>query len=220
MTAIVESVSRLVRALDIKPASCRHTALVLAGAQDDEHGVFAATMADIAAWTGLSKCQVRKHVHSLISLGVLRVVANAHGGSPLHAPQYQFVASRLRDFAHQMGATPDLFDAAQKPRMSFLAEDESGERHNMAIELHGQPGRRTVRFFLQGAQGDVTYGWAPLQVLLQPCLSAGSWTGWLNPESCAPDGCLSVRAFPETVEKLQRWAQAAALGRTESVVEA
>lgn len=219
MTTIVESVSRLVRALGIEPASRRHTALVLAGAQNDEHGVFAATMADIAAWTGLSKNQARKHVHSLISMGVLRVVANAHGGSPLDAPLYQFVASRLRDLAQDAGATPDLFEAPEAlPHFTFDGELEDSSAAVMLAVLSGRPGRRIVSFIRQSDDGPVAYGHLTMQAVLLPLSISQEWAGgWLAPDDGAPAWASPVFLPSDTAALIQSWAQFTALGRIESV---
>lgn len=216
MTANKQHALPLVRAAAIEPSVCRRTALAIAAAADDAGGTLAASMSALASLVGLSTAQVRKHVHALIAMGVIEVTANAHGGAPGTVPHYRFNELRLRALAQQSGRTSDLFEAIPIPRMSFMSEDEAGERQHMAIELHGRPGQRFVKFFLQSTQGDVPYGWAPLQILLMPCLTVGSWTGWLNPDAGAPEGCLSVCTFPETVEELRHWAQSAALGRVES----
>lgn len=220
MTHHFEPVLPLVRAAGIEPAGCLRAALAMAELHDANGGLLKASMASLGALAGLSKQQVRKHVHALISLGVLEVTANAHGGAPGAVPHYRFNVLRLRALAQQPGSTSDLFEAAPVPRVSFVAADGAGGRHCMALELHGRPGKRTIQFYLESEHGDIPYGWAQLKVLMLPCPAAGSWTGWLNPEAGAPEGCVSVYTPPETVEELQRWAQAAALGRTESVVEA
>lgn len=220
MTEHFEPVLPLVRAAAIEPAACRRVAFALAEAQDNSiKGMFSVPMAGIAAWTELSKGQARKHVHALLKMGVLIVLANANGGDPGAWPVYQFNAPRLRALAQQSGRTSDLFEATPIPRMSFMAEDEAGERQYMAIELYGRPGQRTVRFFLESPKGDIAYGWTRLQALLLPVLAKGSWTGWLNPETEAPDWALPVFVSPETVEALQQWAQDNALGRIESAAK-
>lgn len=220
MSVIQQSALPLVSAAHIDPVATRRTALAMAAAADEAGGTLKASMSALGRLVGLSTSQVRKQVHALVTMGVLEVTANAHGGAPGAVPHYRFNVWRLYALAQQAGRTSDLFETAPAPRMSFMAEDEAGNSQQMAIELHGQPGKRTVRFYLEGQHGEVTYGWAPLKVLLLPWQAPGSWTGWLNPDAGAPEGCLSVCALPETAEKLQRWAQSAALGRIESVVEA
>lgn len=215
----MSSVIPLVLAAGIEPPACRTIALALADLQGHSGGSFAASMQQLAGVVGLSKAQTRRQVHALVSMGVLKVTANAHGGAPGLVPHYQFDALRLRSLAQQAGTTPDLFNAPPAPRMRFFAadgEDAEFARLRMAIELHGQSGDRSVRFFHESAQGDVGYGCAPLRILMLPPFAKGAWSGWLNPQVGAPEGARSVYTFPETVEKLQRWAQDTALGRTEA----
>lgn len=110
--------------------------------------------------------------------------------------------------------TGDLF--SPPPRRYFLADDESGLYQLMAMELHGQPGQRTVHFFLEAEQGDIGYGWGPMKMLLLPPFAKGAWTGQLNPQHGAPVWAHSVNTAPETMEELRLWAQDVALGRAES----
>lgn len=211
-------VTPLVLAAGIEPPACRTVALALADLQDHCGASFAASMQQLAAVVGLSKVQTRKHVHTLTSMGVLKVIANAHGGAPGLVPHYSFDAPRLRELAQQPGKTPDLFDSAPVPRIRFFAadgEDAEFARQRMAMELHGRAGKRSIRFFQESAQGDIGYGRAPLQALMLPPFAKGAWTGWLNPQAGAPDSARSVYTFPETVEKLQQWVQDMALGRPE-----
>lgn len=219
MTQNFEPVLPLVRAASIQPTACGRVALTLAEAQDSCGGKFTASMACISAWTELSKGQARKHVHTLIKLGVLNILANANGGNPLAEPVYQFNAHRLRALAQMPGKTPDFFHSAPAPRMRFFAadgEDAEYARQRMAMELHGRAGDRFIRFFQESAQGDIAYGGAPLRTLMLPPFAEGAWSGWINPLPGAPDWANSVYTFPETVEKLQQWAQEMALGRSES----
>lgn len=224
MTQNFEPVLPLVRAASIQPTACGRVALTLAEAQDSCGGKFTASMACISAWTELSKGQARKHVHTLIKLGVLNILANANGGNPLAEPVYQFNAHRLRALAQMPGKTPDFFHSAPAPRMRFFAadgEDAEFARQRMAIELHGRAGSRFIRFFQESSQGgDIAYGGMSLQALMLLPVADGAWSGWITPQPGAPDWAQSVYIFPETVEKLQQWAQATALGRVESVVEA
>lgn len=218
MNQQVQPIIPLVLAAGIEPPACRTVALALADLQDHCGASFAASMQQLAGVVGLSKVQTRKHVHTLTSMGVLKVTANAHGGAPGMVPHYRFDALRLRALAQQSGKTPDLFHSAPAPRMRFFAadgEDAEYARQRMAIELHGRPGDRSIRFFLESSQGEIGYGCAPLRVLMSPPFAKGAWSGWLNPQPGAPDWARRVYTFPETVEKLQQWAQDIALGRTE-----
>ena len=219
MTGHFEPVAPLVQAAAIEPASCARVALALADAQDTNEGKFAASMACIATWTELSKGQARKHVHLLIKIGVLNVLANANGGNPLVRPVYQLNPQRLRVLAQRPGKTPDLFHSVPVPRMRFFAadaEDAEYARQRMVMELHGRAGSRYIQFFHESPQGDIAYGRAPLQLLMLPPLAEGAWAGWLNPQPGAPVWARSFYTFPETMEKLQHWAQEMALGRSES----
>lgn len=218
MNQQIQPVTPLVLAAGIESPACRTVALALAELQDYCGASFAASMQQLAGVVGLSKVQTRKHVHALIAMGVLKVTANAHGGAPSLVPHYRFDALRLRALAQQSGKTPDLFHSAPAPRMRFFAadgEDAEYARQRMAIELHGRPGDRSIRFFHESSQGDIGYGCAPLMVLMSPPFAKGAWSGWLNPQPGAPDWAQRVYTFPETVEKLQQWAQDIALGRTE-----
>ena len=213
-----QPVTPLVLAAEIEAPACRTVALALADLQDHCGASFAASMHQLAGVVGLSKVQTRKHVHALVSMGVLQVTANAHGGAPSLVPHYRFDALRLRALAQQTGKTPDLFNFAPAPRMHFFAADgEESEyaRQRMAAELHGRAGDRFIRFFQESAQGDIGYGCASLRVLMLPPCAKGAWSGWLKPQPDAPDWAHRVYTFPETVEKLQQWAQEMALGRPE-----
>ena len=133
----------LIQAAAIAPAGRRRVATVLAQASDAAAGApVAMTMAQIAAAAGLSKVQARKHVHALTQDGVLRVLANAHGGVPGEAPQYEFDRQRL---AQCLASVPDLFQEAPQisgPTHRFTSEGRSC----MVAELAGRPGKRRVRF--------------------------------------------------------------------------
>ncbi len=219
MTEQFEPVLPLVRAAAIEPVACRRVALVLALEQDSNGGSLSASMASLSSLVGMSPGQTRKHVHALVAMDVLQVLANANGGSPQALPQYRFNALRLRALAEQPGKTHDLFHSSPVPRTRFFAadgEDSEDARLGMAMELHGRAGDRSIRFFRESPQGDIAYGWAPLQMLMRPLMAKGAWTGWLNPEAGAPVWALSVYTFPEIAERLQRWAQEIALGRSEA----
>ena len=218
MNQKIQPVTPLVLAAEIEPLACRTVALALADLQDHCGVSFAASMHQLACVVGLSKVQTRKHVHALIAMGVLKVTANAHGGAPDLVPHYRFDALRLRALAQQSGKTPDLFDTAPAPRMRFFAadgEDAEYARQRMAVELHGRAGARSIRFFQEHVHGDIAYGVAPLQMLMLPPFAKGAWSGWLSPQPGTPDWAQRVYTFPETVEKLQQWAQEMALGRPE-----
>lgn len=217
MSQSFEPILPLVRAAAIEPAGCLRTALVMAELHDANCGVLKASMASLGALTGLSAQQVRKHVHSLIKLGVLDVTANAHGGAPGSVPHYQFDPFRLSALACRAGHTPDLFNGVPALRMTFFAEDTEDVRQQMAVELHGRPGSRSVEFFLDTPQGDIAFGWTPMETVLRPPFAKGAWTGWLNPQEGAPAWALPVFTSPETVGKVRQWVQSAALGRVESI---
>lgn len=214
-----ESVASLVHAVHIESQACRVVALILADMQDCSGGPIQASMATLAERVGLSTVQTRKHVHALIRMGLLRVLANAHGGAPGAVPHYQFDVQRLRALGQQPGATPDLFKTVAAPRRGFYAANESANLAIMAIELHGGPGRRSIRFVRASAQGDVPYGTTPLKDFLRPINSTGGWSGWLSPQKGAPSWTGPVFTAPETAEQLQRWAQETALGRSEGTPE-
>lgn len=218
MNPQIQPVTPLVLAAGIEPPACRTVALALADLQDHCGASFAASMQQLAAVVGLSKVQTRKYVHTLVSMGVLKVIANAHGGAPGLVPHYRFDAMRLRALAQQPGKTPDLFNSVPAPRMRFFAadgEDAEYARQRMAIELHGRAGSRFIRFFQESSQGDIAYGGMSLPALMLLPVADGAWSGWLNPQPGAPAWAHSVYTFPETVEKLQQWVQEMALGRSE-----
>ncbi|SFU99416.1 hypothetical protein SAMN04489707_106314 [Paenacidovorax caeni] len=173
------------------------------------------TMAQIAAAAGLSKVQARKHVHALTQDGVLRVLANAHGGVPGEAPQYEFDRQRL---AQCLASVPDLFQEAPQisgPTHRFTSEGRSC----MVAELAGRPGKRRVRFYREAKDGLHDYGSVPLHQLLWPWRLQGGWDATVYPVVENEDD-YPEEIYPGEFEKLQQWAQAAALGRVESVVEA
>lgn len=219
MTSPAEPVLPLVQAAAIEPAVCRRTALVLAVAQDRNGGSFQASMATLAAWVGMSTGQTRKHVHALVTMEVLQVLANGNGGSSKALPIYQFNTLRLRVLAHQPGGTSDLFNAAPPPRRRFYAVDTQDTLMQMAIELHGRPGQRAVRFCWETKQGEVPYGMTHLQALLLPAYAKGAWTGQLLPQLGAPAWAHPATVDQETQQELRHWAQDAALGRVETTAE-
>lgn len=214
-----EPVASLVHAVHIESQACRVVALILAEMQDRSGGLIQASMATLAERVGLSTVQTRKHVHALIRMGLLNVLANAHGGAPGAVPHYQFDVQRLRTLRQQPGTTPDLFNTVSAPRRGFYATNESATLATMAVEMHGGPGRRVIRFVRESAQGDVPYGHTSLKEFLQPLNSAGAWSGWLNPQKGSQSWAGPVLTAPETVEQLQRWAQETALGRSEGTPE-
>lgn len=220
MNQSFEPVLPLVQGAAIEPAACLRTALAMAELHDVNNGVLKASMASLADLVGLSTPQVRKHVHALISLGVLEVTANAHGGAPVAVPHYRFNVLRLHALGQQLGRTPDMFQTPVVARKRFDATDEAGHHAYMILEMRGQPGMRIARFVRTTQRGDVLYGQAPLQALLLPGFAKGAWTGWLNPHEGSPNWAEPVFAPPETIESLRQWAQQIALGRVESAVGA
>ena len=84
--SLLKTLVPLVHAAAFEPAGCQRVALVLAQMHDVGGGIVQATMGHIANRAGLSKAQARKHVHALITEGVLKVTGNAHGGAPGQSP--------------------------------------------------------------------------------------------------------------------------------------
>ena len=220
MTQSSEPVAPLVRAAAIEPAVCRRTALVLADLQVRSGQSFQASMATLAGLVGMSVNQARKHVHALVTMDLLRVVANANGGSCKALPEYQFNVLRLRALGQQPGSTPDMFQTPALARREFLTTDEKGNEVSMSIEMRGQPGMRQVRFVRPTPAGTFLYGQTSLEVLLRPGFAKGAWTGWLNPHVWCPEWVEPVQASQETIETLRQWCQEVALGRVGSAVGA
>lgn len=211
------SMASLVRSAAIEPEVCRPVALVLAALHDDHAGHIAVSMARLADLASMSKFQVRKHVHMLLRLGVLEITANAHGGAPGTVPHYRFSAARLHAFAHRLGRTADFFDMPERggPIHHFVSEG----RARMVAQLVGRPGHRWIQFYLQ-ANGELRdYGRVPLAQLLRPWRLEGGWDAVTYPVVEHEDD-FPEEIFPGEFEKLQQWAQGAALGRIESVIEA
>lgn len=221
MTTVHVPVLPLVRSVAIEPAVCRRTALAMAAAADSAGGTLAASMATLARLVGLSITQVRHHVHALVTTGVIEVTANAHGGAPGAVPHYRFNRTRLQALATHAGSSVDLFDLAQECVGGFRFLSEGGAP--MVARLIGQPGQRRVQFFRETATGLRDYGQVALAHVLRPWRwrwqQEGSWDTVLYPVVELEDD-FPEEIFPGEFEKLQQWAQAAALGRTESVVEA
>ncbi|CAN7368384.1 hypothetical protein [Acidovorax sp. LjRoot117] len=212
-----ESVSSLVSAAAIEPAMRCRVALVLAAFQDREGPDFPAPLSSQAEFVGLPPDQIRGHIETLAALGVLVVTVRPDSGSPAPLPSYRFNKARLRALAQQHGHTQDLFGDLPMPRMPFLATDVNDGARLMAMEFHGLPGQRTVHFFLEGARGDIPFGWGYLRMLLLPAFAKGAWTGALNPNEGAPAWARPVNTDPETMDELRQWAQVLALGRSESM---
>lgn len=211
----------LVRSVAIKPEMCRRTALAMAAAADNAGGTLAASMATLSRLAGLSTTQVRHHVHALVAIGVIEVIANAHGGAPGAVPHYRFNRTRLQAMATHAGNSADLFDHAQECLATHRFVSEGGA--SMVAQLVGKPGQRRVQFFRETADGLRDYGQVALAHVLRPWRwrwqQEGSWDTVLYPVVELEDD-YPEEIFPEEFEKLQQWAQAAALGRIESVIEA
>lgn len=218
MNATFQPVLALVRAVAIEPAVCKRTAMVMADLHDINGGLLKASMASLAALAGLSTPQVRKHVHALIALGVLEVTANAHGGAPGAVPHYRFNLTRLQAMATHAGHSADLFDFAQQraPTHRFLSHGGA----QMVAQLIGRPGQRQVQFYREAPQGLRDYGQVPLSMVLRPWRVEGGWEAAVFPVVEHDDDNFQEEIHPGEYEKLQQWAQTAALGRTESVVTA
>lgn len=212
-----QAVSPLIHAAEIRPASRRLVALALAHIHQTNEGQIAISMAQLSDMVGMSAAQTRKRLHSLIALGVLEVTANAHGGAPGSVPHYQFNLARLQVLATRKGCTADMFDSQQRhaPTHHFLSE--GGAR--MVAQLAGRPGDRCVQFFRESDEGLQDFGQVPLSQLLLPWRLKGCWDAVLYQETREEDISLE-EIFPGEFEMLQQWAQQAALGRVESVVEA
>lgn len=217
MTHRFEPVSPLVRAAGIEPAMRRRVALVLAAFQDREGRNFPASLGRQEELVGAPGDEIRSHIQALEAMGVLEVNFRLNCGSPAPLPGYQFDEVRLRALVQAHSPTADMFGDALPPRMPFLAADAKGASQLMAMELHGQPGQRTVQFVLEGHRGDIPYGWGPLQTLLLPSFAKGAWIGVLNPNPGAPGWARPVNTHPETVDELRQWAQVLALGRPENM---
>lgn len=205
----------LVQAVRLCPAGKRRVICFLAALHDVQSGRIETTMAEIAVAARLSKVQTRKHVHALIKDGLLRVVANAHGGAPGTAPRYALDRGHLEQLAARNG---DLFAEPVRisgPTHRFMSEG----RASMVAELAGEPGRRYVQFYRESSSGLRDYDQVPLADLLRPWRLAGCWDAVVYPVVELEDD-YPEEIFPGEFEQLQRWAQRAALGRVESVVEA
>ena len=210
-----EPVSPLVRAAAIEPAMRSRVALVLAALQDRHGPNFPASLGRQAELVGLDPEVIRTHVKALVELGVLEVTFNPNCKSPAPLPGYQFNKFALRSLAQSQCPEADMFDAGLPPRLPFLAVDADGASQLMALELHGQPGQRIVRFVLESRRGDIPYGQGPLRMLLLPSIAEGAWTGELNPSPGSPAWASPVHTCSETAEDLRQWAQETALGHPE-----
>lgn len=209
----------LVHAAAFEPAGRQRVALVLAQMHDGGGGIVRATMGHIASRAGLSKVQARKHVHALISDGVLQVVGNAHGGAPGAAPHYRFSTARLQAMPMRVGHTADMFELAQHVCPECCIVSEGGAQ--LVAQLVGPPGLRRVQFYRVASEGLRDYGQVPLSNVLSPwrLQQEGSWDAALYPMVELEDD-YPEEIFPGEFEKLQQWAQAVALGRIESSIEA
>lgn len=211
------SMVALVRAAAIEPKSCRPVSFALAAIHDGNSGHVEVSMRNLAAAVQMSKAQTRKHVHALVALGVLEVTANAHGGAPGTAPVYCFKLGRLQALATGPGRTTDIFDAVEQRRPTYRFVSEG--RARMVAQLAGRPGQRCVQFFRESDGGLQDYGQVPLSQLLLPWRLKGCWDAVLYQVTTEEDNS-PEEIFPGEFEMLQQWAQQAALGRVESVVEA
>ena len=219
MTTVHVPVLPLLRSVAIEPAACRRTALAMAAAADSAGGTLAASMATLAQLVGLSTTQVRHHVHALVAVGVIEVIANAHGGAPGAVPHYRFNLNRLRVMATHAGHSADLFDHGEALAVSHRFVSEGGAA--MVAQLVGQPGQRYVQFYRDAPDGLRDYGRVALAHVLRPWRwrQEGSWDTVLYPVVELEDD-YPEEIFPGEFEKLQQWAQATALGRIESLTEA
>ena len=206
----------LVRSLAIAPAARHRVALALAEIHDAYAGEVSPTMARIAEASGLSKVQARKHVHALISDGLLAVVGNAFGGAPGAGPSYTFNRGLLE---HLAACNPDLFatraDADVEAGTTYRFE--AGGAQFLAC-LVGAPGSRRVVFLR--VDGELaSFGDVPLRTLLSDPRTRGGWHCHLLPNG-DPDVPFEqmFRLTLEDVALLANWAQNAALGRVESLV--
>jgi hypothetical protein len=89
----------------LEPAGLKLTALALADWCADDGGRLYPSMAAIAARVGVTEAQARRHVHTLINMGLLSVEANHHGGAPGSTPRYRLHVERLRASASVRGDT-------------------------------------------------------------------------------------------------------------------
>jgi len=79
----------------IAPTPIRLTAVTLAVWCNDAGGSLYPSMDEIARRVGVSRSQAQRNVHRLVEMGLLSVVANAAGGKPGVAPQYQLHLDRI-----------------------------------------------------------------------------------------------------------------------------
>lgn len=207
----------LVRSASAQLRVRKWTAFALAHLHDTNSGHIAISMQALADMSGGSKAQVRKHVHSMIACGVLEITANAHGGAPGAVPHYRFNRLRLEAMAKRPGQTPDIFDSFEEAEPSYRFTSEG--RARMVAQLTGQPGRRRLRFYREAQEGLRDYGEVALSDVLKPWRMDEGWDAVLYPTVELEDD-YPEEIFPGEFEKLQQWAQATALGRTESVVSA
>jgi hypothetical protein len=88
-----------VLAARISPPTKKLAAVALANRCNDEGGSLHPSMALIAKELCVSRSQAQRIVRSLISDGLLSVVANANGGKPGATPHYQLHVDRIRALA-------------------------------------------------------------------------------------------------------------------------
>ncbi len=219
--SVLKTLVPLVHAAAFEPAGCQRVALVLAQMHDVGGGIVQATMGHIANRAGLSKAQARKHVHALITEGVLKVIGNAHGGAPGQSPDYVFNIRLLEQLA---ASTPVLFgEQGEEPGHEahdvYRFQVSAGGAQFLAC-LVGDPGFRRVVFWRVDGQRE-SYGEVALKVLLCDLSARGGWHCHLMPNG-DPD-VPHEQMFDLTLEEvaqLATWAQNAALGRVESLATA
>lgn len=214
----VQPIAPLVAVAGITPHGRCRVALALADLHDEFAGVIRVTMASIASRAALSSVQARKHVHALIADGILRVVGNACGGAPGVAPQYAF---NRRTLEQMFAKNPDFFgSAADQPTIpNGEAYQFSAGGADFLAFLVGEPGSRRVEFWRVDGGPRISYGDVPLRVLLRDQRVRTAWHAHLAIHGNEEAPIETMVELPlHEIAALAAWAQASALGRTESKV--
>lgn len=213
----VNPLKPIVMAAGLSPKGRCRVAIALAELHDTSERGVTATMAAIAELASLSTTQARRHVRALVSIGLLRVVRNAYGGQPGVAPEYAFNRGVLTQMAER---NLDLFLRLDQEHTAPISDGypfQAGGLQFVAF-LVGNPGTRRVVFWRVEGELRKSYGDVQLAVLLRDYRVRGAWHGYLaiNGDEDAPIETM-VGLTPGEITALAAWAQAAALGRTESV---